>query len=81
MQQPREERRMKREKKRYFLTKMIKKVPKGHLFSSLFTFLSSLKGSVANICNTPTPLINEGGKIRSTINSMKEFSICVKAEF
>ena len=33
MQQPREERRMKREKKRYFLTKMIKKVPKGHLSS------------------------------------------------
>ena len=44
MQQPREERRMKREKKWYFLTKMIKKVPKGHLFSSLFTFLSSLWG-------------------------------------
>ena len=58
MQQPREERRMKREKKRYFLTKMIKKVPKGHLFSSLFTFLSSLKGGVANICNTPLGIHN-----------------------
>ena len=40
MQQPREERRMKREKKRYFLTKMIKKSPEGTPI--LFTFHFSL---------------------------------------
>ena len=40
MQQPREERRMKREKKWYFLTKMIKKSPEGTPI--LFTFHFSL---------------------------------------
>ena len=49
----REERRMKREKKRYFLTKMIKKVPKGHLFSSLFAFLSSLRGCCKYLQHPP----------------------------
>ena len=61
MQQPREERRMKREKKRYFLAKMIKKSPEGTPI--LFTFHFSLftQGGVANICNTPLSFAYDAG--------------------
>ena len=68
MQQPREERRMKREKKRYFLTKMIKKSPEGTPI--LFTFHFSLftKGGVANICNTPF-IVYQPAEAMSTVAS------------
>ena len=52
MQQPREKRRVKSEKKRYFLTKMIKISPEGTPI--LFTFLFSLftQEVLRIFCNT-----------------------------
>ena len=52
MQQPREEKRMKREKKRYFLTKMIKKSPEGTPILLTFHFSLFTQG-VLQIFATP----------------------------
>ena len=53
MQQPREQRKVKREKKWYFLTKMIKISPEGTPILFTFHFSLFIQGGVANICNTP----------------------------